>query len=80
MEMWQYLRSQVTKVRDGYGVTPAMRKRLYAFLKLNTGWRVPSMPHKIGLRNYEWLLGLEKYGDEHGWYEEAMELAAMQEV
>ena len=74
MELVQYLRIQVAKVRDAYNTSPAKRKKLYLFLKVNPNWKKPSVRAKLGGERYDWLVGLEKYGDEHGWITEATQM------
>ena len=74
--MYAYLRERIAFVRDGYSATVRERRKLYMWLKLNEGWRMPSIKEKLGRVNYEWLEGLVVYGDEHDWLQQGMREAA----
>lgn len=76
MRFSDYLRDEVRRLRDSYDRKPADMKRLYAQIKLRQNWKRPVYRHYLGGGTMDWLLGLEKYGDAHGWYEEALRLVA----
>ena len=61
------LRDRIKRVRDGYSTGQKERMTLYMWLKSTDSWRVKSMREKVGGKAYDWLVGLEKYGDAHGW-------------
>jgi len=62
------LRERISQVRDGFQATNRERMELYLFLKCTPAYRAPSMAVKLGAKQQKWLLDLEAYGDEHGWY------------
>lgn len=68
------LRRRVHAVRDSYCAGKAERKELYLFLKKRPDYKSENMRRKLGNHLMDWALGLEKYGDKHGWMKEEIEI------
>ena len=67
MDVSGYYRNRIRKVRDSYTTTALDRKKFYQELIVSDGWRQPSMIHKLGAKQVDWLYGLVEYGTKLGW-------------
>jgi hypothetical protein len=74
MEFVSDLGSRINSVRDGYTTSAYRRRGLYLYAKENEDRlrNVPSVKLKLGAKRHAWVVGLIEFGDDNGWFEQAV--------